>query len=85
MNDVLCEELLYDREQDLKQAEARSSALQPVFVQAIKLTELEFEVVTSMVEAANHPTADDARLKRVATVLDDLFAAVKKWQQENQR
>lgn len=85
MNDALCEELLYDREQDLKRAQAKLSALQPVFAQAIKLTEMEFEVVASMIEAANHPTADDVRLKRVATVLDDLFAAVKKWQQENQR
>ena len=85
MNDVLCEELLYDREQDLKRAEARLSAIQPIFAQAIKLTDMEFEVVASMVEAVSHPTADDVRLKRVATVLDDLFAAVKKWQQENQR
>lgn len=84
MNDVLCDELLYDREQDLKRAEARLSALQPIFAQAIKLTEMEFEVVTIMVEAANHPTTDEARLKRVATVLDEMFAAVKKWQQENQ-
>ncbi len=85
MNEVLCEELLYDREQDLKRAEARLSALQPILDKAIKLTALEFAIVESMVEAANHPATDNVRLKRVATVMDDLFAAVKMWQQEYQR
>lgn len=78
-NEQDCLEIIADLETENKRLYEENKALRTVVSAAIFLTDTEPLVVESMIEAALHPQTDPGRLKRVATNLDTLFAAVKLW------
>jgi hypothetical protein len=85
MNLTECEEKLYDREQDLINAEQRLSAMRSVLEKAIKVADLEVGIVETAIEAAFHPETNRARLHEVGQALDALILAVREWQAKHQK
>ena len=72
-------ETIYDQQQLITKLRAANARLHAVLDAANKLTDIEFSVVETAIEAVYFPGADRERQRTVGALLDKLFAAVKEY------
>ena len=70
-------ETIYDQQIEISKLRAENSRLRKVLTAAIRLTDFEWSVVETAIEAVYFPGADTERQRQVARLLDGLFAEVK--------
>lgn len=79
MNLTECEELLDDVEEKLLKSQQEMAYLRRVLTVAIRLTDMEYQITETMIEAALHPLGNPDRCKLIGTTLEDLFKTVTEW------